>query len=77
MEVNAMDSREAKYNNEDLVFNKVKCSFCKGCIFAENDVVYNGKVLFNGCDKAVCKKYPKQKPLEIMSAKQKCKFKKT
>ena len=70
-----MDSRKAKYNNEDLVFIKDQSEGCSGCRFAEDDVVYEGKVLFQGCDKGICKKYPDQKPLAVMDGKESCAYK--
>ena len=70
-----MDPKKAKYNNEELVFIKDKSEKCEGCRFAEADVVYDGKVIIRGCDKAICEKYPDRKPLSIMNGKEDCKYK--
>lgn len=71
-----MDSKNAKYNNEELHFIKGSHEKCEGCIFAESDIAFDGKLIIKGSDKAICKKYPNQKPVEILNSKEDCIYKK-
>lgn len=74
-----MKAKNNKYNTEQIIWKPVTYSQCEGCDFAEDDYVFNGKVLGKGCMKSFCKKYPKAKPYKLSDASEemvKCEFKK-
>lgn len=71
-----MESKNAKYNNEDLVVNLPKESIaCKGCPFANQDIKSGDRIVMYGYKGAVCKKYPKgNKPNEILFNNKPCEY---
>ena len=72
-----MDRKGFKYNNEDLIWEKVSISDCKGCKHAKEDLVVNGKVIIDGSSNMFCEKYKtgNGKPLDIVDGKRPCEYK--
>jgi len=73
-----MDSKNAKYNTEQVLWKRETYSQCEGCKYAEKDYEVHGKVIAKGCDKGFCQKYPKAKPYQFSDLSEKktqCQYK--
>lgn len=71
-------SKDNKYNQEDMVWTSPDDDIsCKDCRYANDDVYFGEQLVMNGYKGGVCKKYPKEKPYDILWKGKQCPYKQT